>query len=153
MLIHKTFVLRIAGGCHSIGVVCDGDFGVYYHRPSLREAHYYIGTKIFALLVLNVLLHKVFPIFCQAAALQNALQHHLAPVALRLVLSLERLGKVGGICAYSAGLLPEALYGVLLLLLEEFECLLKGACYLIFVQRILFAVLLHALAECLKLLF
>ena len=70
--------------------------GVDHHVLALRQAHDHIGLHAALVIHPHVDLRFILVSFAQAGSLQHPAQHHLAPVALRLVVAFERLGEVDG---------------------------------------------------------
>ena len=137
MRLHQTISLLICLCRQGIGIGGERYLAIYHHTPAFRESHNDIGAIILAVLILGVLLDKELLVLSQTAVLQDGFQYHLAPVALHFAVSLQCLGKVGGIGSYLRCLLFQTRYSLLLFLLEELHRCLEGTLEFLLVHFVL----------------
>ena len=86
-----------------------GQLGIHHHVLVVGQTDQHIGALQAALVVAARRLGEVLVAFPQPRGLEHPLEHHLAPIALRLGVALERLGEVLGFAVDAlAGLLQIA---------------------------------------------
>ena len=137
MRLHQPLPLLIGLCLQGIGIGGERYLAIYHHAPAFREADDNVGTEVLAVLILGILLDKELLVLSQTTVFQDGFQYHLAPVALHLTVTLQCLGKVGGIGTDLRGLLLQTCYSLLLFLLEEFHRCLEGTLQFLLIHLVL----------------